>query len=422
MRFNLNPGAIVQAVRQGIVENLGIEEGLSRMGSVPRPEEYYCNVQHALESWPESLHALSIPSAPVAITSEEHIHLTQWWGEGGLEKISDVRKAWNNARQTLENVKLEDGTPITSDAVLMGLVERINETLKTLPYERPFMKLGTRSGKDSPLHIASDGRIASGEQALLLILTSRRLFADLANDEIYAGNPPENPKIAEERQMQAAAKAMPIEEFAQMLGTTDLKAAEALRSRPLPEPQAHLPHIWLREYRRFPRHAEFRCFINNGKYMGATQYHDVWSVPEKIQRSDGSVTFGNQIVKADPHQELVQHGWTYDRILRDYAETFKAAATTMKSAVYDVVVDRESESVLLLETNPANARTFPGIKDWARPETFNGELDWIEEPIDHTREIVLKPDQMEELRAMAEARAKANADYGRKGTSIEKSR
>ena len=402
---------IVERAQQVAVDNLTLEQGLSLMGRFPSPGEYRSNVQHALESWPASLHALSLPSRGLELTQEELERIQLWSVGGDIQTISemDAKNVWKDAKTKLATITDGKGNSISEDPVISGLIQKINDALPKMPFEKPFFKLGTRSGKDSPLHQVSDGRIESGEQVMLLLLTSRRLFADLANDEGYWQNPQDSIEIGRAREMQAAAQKLPIEEFAKMVGTTDLQAAEALRNRDFPEPTPHAPHLWFREYRQFPRHAEFRCFIGDGKYLGATQYHDIVTIPEKMD--DGKI--GNRVVKADPFEELVRHGWEYDRILRDYAPIFMAAATTMKSAIYDVVVDKESEDVFLLETNPANSKTFPGLKDWSRPETFNGELDWIVEPMDLIMEEKLKlnPEKLNEIRFMIEDREKYLAEH-----------
>ena len=428
---DLNPAAIVKSIRQGIVDNLGLHEGLAVMGKFPTPDEYLSDIHHALESWPESLHKLSLPSTSVAITYDELKRIQRWSINAEAEKVQDEpRNAWRNARATLAKMTAAGRSPddpldssstgndkpenlsILNDPLVTGVIDRVNDALKKFPYERPFFKLGTRSGKDCPFYNVDDGRVSSGEQVVLMLLTSRRLFADLVCDEVYKSRPPMDlPHVELERKMQQAAKKMKLEEFAKLIGVTDLQKADALRNSPLPEPEHHMPHLWFREYRSFPRHAEFRCFVNNGKYMGATQYHDIWTMPSRYTDENGQEMVGNKILKADPLPELVKHGWTYDGILKRYAKTFIEAATTMRSAIYDVVVDRNTEEVILLETNPANSRTFPGLKDWSRPETFNGELDWIEEPVDFTNQITLTPEHMEELKVMAAARAKYLAEH-----------
>lgn len=384
---SINPAGIIEAVKQNASEML--EAGLARMGPAPTAQEYERQVMHTLESWPSSLHALSVPSVSIALSYKERERLVAWWGETSAEHTAatSAAEAWDNALKTFSAMADAKGIRIADDTVIAALVARINVTIADISFKNPFFKLGTRSPKDSPFFDYSHGRVSCGEQIVIAFLSSHRLFADLASSDIWSGRANQVQAIHEQ------AAAMPIAEFAEMMKTNDLEAAEALRSRPSLEASLdHLPTIWLREFQQIPRYAEFRCFMRNKQYMGATQYHGIMSSPK----------WG--IIYAEAIPEIVAHGWDYDRILRDWFPTFREAASTMNSAVYDVSIDLETGSVLLLETNPADSRTFPGLKDWKNPESFNGELDWVAEPIDHTNHVRLSKDEIAELKRMSESR------------------
>lgn len=91
-----------------------------------------------------------------------------------------------------------------------------------------FVRLGSRSAKDTPLGLASGGQARTGAQALRLLSSgSRRVAHDLA---------------------------------------------WALR-------QQLTPWIWLREWQDIPWADEWRCFVRGGRLAGVGQYHAAQALP-----------------------------------------------------------------------------------------------------------------------------------------------
>lgn len=91
-----------------------------------------------------------------------------------------------------------------------------------------FVRLGSRSAKDTPLGLASGGHARTGAQALRLLSTgSRRVAHDLA--------------WALQRQL--------------------------------------TPWIWLREWQDIPWADEWRCFVRGGRLVGVGQYHAAQVLP-----------------------------------------------------------------------------------------------------------------------------------------------
>ena len=169
----------------------------------------------------------------------------------------------------------------------------------------------------------------------------------------------------------------------------DLIAAQlysdlAASKKPGADGLAYQPSLWFREYRQWEPHSELRCFMREKTFVGASQYHGITA----------SATHG--VIEAEPFPELVGHGHEYEALIKEWFPTF-AAAAPYRSCVFDVIVDRPAHSVTLLETNPAATTTFPGLKDWRRPETFNGELDWIDAPYRNPT-INISADELAQLR------------------------
>jgi hypothetical protein len=174
-----------------------IAQLLSQVGRFPRPGEYAENVAHALESWPSELMALSFPSAGFELSQNETELLALLWGQVhlGLEQYPTAEAAWTDAAAIIaaSTVAPDDGPlqPLLELPLVADLVARIDallaQMIETHPsLAAPMFKLGTRSPKDSPFATVAGGRVTSGAQVFLLLLTSTRMMQDIVAEETYS--------------------------------------------------------------------------------------------------------------------------------------------------------------------------------------------------------------------------------------------
>jgi D123 len=401
-------------------------QGMS--GLVTDPRVYALNQAHALESWPPSLHALSVPSYSCAMSKAEREACVRWMGELRLfgefltdpsakwDEASDIdfykekeRKtvaAWRDPQATFSEIRNDEGKRLADDPNIAELVKRLNTILGELSerqIEAPLVKLGSRSPKDSPFWPLCQGRVTCGEEIVLLLLTSTRILEDFMAVEFHEQT---------RRAIIEQSRNMPIDEFARIVGMTDLQMAESLRSseeaRLNPEPQ-----IWLREYRHFPEWAEFRCFMRRKELVGGTQYNGV------LISRDG---FRFRI---EAYPELVARGPEYERLINEWFPVFRDACP-YDDAVFDVVVDVDKHDVLLLETNPATLGTFPGLKDWKTLQAEHAQrkeqglagadIAWAVENYDcrqdpQAKNIVLTPENIQQLQALVARRERTLAEH-----------
>lgn len=361
------PGFQTSAAAPSTIADLApdvIADYLANWSPAPSAQQHALNVRHALDSWPAELHALSVRSAGFEITAAERYALHAAWGEFHFPaRYATAASVWNNAVSAFGELRDSSGYRLCDITVIADLVRKITATIEQLPYERPFFKLGTRAPKNSPFFALSGGRIENGEQALLLMLTSNRIVEDLISSETW-----ETARAAKDAVL--AGRPLPPQPAPFKIAP---EAARAIDNAAI----AYLPWLWFREAMEIPPYAEFRCFMRDKQFVGATQYHNIVRSPDP--------KLG--IISAAPFSELCaidratgeMAGYTYERIIKAWFPSF-AAAAPYQGCVFDVFVDLETERVVLLETNPAATTTFPGLKDWSEPTSFNGELDWVSEP------------------------------------------
>jgi hypothetical protein len=343
-------------------------------------KEYAVAIDHALESWPLALHELSFPSLPIELEQHTVLIIEQLWAEVdfGFETYPDASTAWSNAQTIIAGAVYTGGgyrEKLTDIDAIRDLLTEIDTTIAQLTedgYERPLLKLGTMSPKDSCFWPVSKGRVDNSAQALLLILTSARMLTNIANDAGYQS---------------AAATARSGKRDPRM--TDD--AFEAALNVPF-----HLPVIWLRAFESFKPHQEFRCFVKDGAFLGGTQYHRIISDPR------------GRFFEALPFPDLVERGYEYERLILQWVPKF-LASSPYRDVVFDVIVDVDANSVRLIETNPFANSTFPGLFRWS--STFrkdssakllgtDGSIVWVDEPY-HAVEPHISAREIEEIRARA---------------------
>lgn len=333
-----------------------IAEAVFRSASFPDPTEHAQNIAHTLEAWPDELHRLSFKSFPLDLTQGEITLLMHLVGSVNLalQTYETAADAWDNADQVIEDsrVPASDGSIRLIDLpAIVDLIRAIDVSLEAMrnfqehPIDRPLFKLGTRSPKDSPFWAVSNGRVKSGSQVMLLLLTSIRIMHDIINEYTYQTAmvvrlDPTHPEYKEHR----------FED-------------ESVRNEYAKVPP-HMAIMWFREYLDLDGYQEIRAFMRGGQFVGATQYHGIVVTPDA------------SFMEAEAIPEFVDHGYEYEAILKEWFPKFKSAAKHYEDAVFDVLIDRKSRKVILMETNPFGKTTFPGLMIWSHPDTFNGEFQW----------------------------------------------
>jgi hypothetical protein len=165
-----------------------------------------------LENWSQELHALSLPRIDLPLESQEVQALL-----GCLAGDTGTGRGQAPAR-------------------LATLVARLDAAIACFP-EGAFVRLGSRSGKDSRYALRHGLRTETGSAAVLLLTEgSRRVAFDLRL---------------------------------------------ALRTR-------YRPHLFIRPWRHIPPWAEFRCFMRARQLIGISQYHwrSTASWPEIAHQAD----------------------------------------------------------------------------------------------------------------------------------------
>ena len=377
---NINPAAIVEKAESESSASIA-----QLMSQAVTPAKYARNIKYALESWPPELHDLSYPSQTVTMTQDEILLMTELWAEVKLpfENYSNAKEAWEAADTIIGTATYHtsDGTDfrLRDIQTFANLERRVDESIRGFQkvcaeaakeagvldaHVDPFFRLGTASPKDSPFAAVNNGRVSSGAQTMLMLLTSERGLAQIANDEFMqkalttANDPNDLKNATRDPERLAEARAIP----------------------------PHLTHLWFRIFDPFERHAEFRCFMKDRQFLGASQYHQIISDPQ------------GRYFRADPFPELVEYGPEYEKLIIDWFPKF-AEASGMQDAVFDVVVDRKRGTTTLLEINPFDRTTFPGLMDWDNPSTFDGEVKWVGEMIEHIAPRVT-PEQIERIKAI----------------------
>lgn len=300
-----------------------VDAMLKQMSQPSTRQEYEIHVKFAIESWPDAVRALSVQSDGFQITRDEHAFLTAFAGE------------CSPGSGLTEKQALKMFASFQTHPCFASLVERSNAIISEFDVA-PFFKFGTRSPKDSPYAQQYDGRTPTGEAVLLNIATSWRAFEDLAQAQVWSGHGPKPP----------------------------FPFAKQHAFKPLD----HLPWFWFRAFQAWKPWQEFRCFMRDRQFMGATQYYGI----EK--RTDGAY------VNIKAYQDLVERGDAYEAaIKRFFGERFLPATEGWcQGCVFDVAVDLDAGNVTLIEINPAFPSTFPGFMDWRDPSSFDGTLKWAD--------------------------------------------
>lgn len=360
-----------------------IESFMQQWTAAPTVEEQALHIMHALDSWTADMHALSFASAGFQVTAEERKALAIAWGSFSFpEGYATAAAAWANAIEAFGEMRDGKGMRLCDVDAIASLTIRATAFIEGLPFEAPFFKLGTTSPKNSPFWQICRGRVRNGEEALLLLLTSSRAASDFGIADINApvAAVRDAALLGEYGDDDSALVPRNAEStFPDGLTVGEAKALSA-------DAVDYLPWLWFRAYRRIPEYAEFRCFMRNRKYYGGSQVHRISRRP---YQHDGT---GGELLSADPFRELMAEdpatgemgGYKYDRAVRDWFPSFEAAAP-FDDCVFDVAVNLDAGTVTLIETNAFLKSTFPGLKDWNDPRSFdNKEIDWCPEPIRNT--------------------------------------
>lgn len=152
-----------------------------------------------LQNWPQALVELSIPQAAIELTDQE-------------------RKGLLGALMARDGDEPDDPAPIR--AGLDALKARLETLITSFP-EGAFVRLGSRSPKDSWTGIGEGFRVTNAERAVMLLLDSMERIADDLSQDDYAG---------------ASS------------------------------------WIFVRAWREMPKWSEFRCFMKARRLVAVTQY------------------------------------------------------------------------------------------------------------------------------------------------------
>lgn len=296
-----------------------------KASTTPTAAEYRLDIKCALESWPQALRDLSFVSHGFQITREQRDWLASFAGEHSYN----------------------DGP------LFAPFVAQCDEQIAKFD-SPPFFKFGTRSPKDSEFFHKMHGRAPDGRAVVFFVGTSWRAFEDLAHSQVHGKQDKRIP----------------------------LLSALGLRDRRKPEDVIeHMPWVWFREYCTWKPWQEFRCFMRDGEFVGASQYH---GVDPKV---DGPVVYPALCERAAEYQAA---------IIAFFHEKFKPAIEGhMKSVVFDVVVDLDALRVSLIEINAPSLGTFPGLFNWRAnggQGDFDGELRWLQDSLPPT--IYIPADQI----------------------------
>jgi hypothetical protein len=333
MKPTLTPAAVFGSRVPGekqLTDDAIVASWLKHWSQPPTRAEYALSISTAIESWPNRVMDLSFRSRGIQLTHAQRDWLAGIAGE--CSPRSGLTEPQANARfaEIAQHPMFEE---------IAGIAQAVIGQFK----EPPFFKFGTRSPKDSPFFCDFNGRVPNGGAVICNIATSWRAFEDLAISQVQAGG-----------------TGVIISGLRNVLNA-------ALRAPEQPCAIDHPPWLWFREYAQWEPWQEFRCFMRDGRFAGATQYY---GVDPKV----GPLAVYPQLVDSGPFYETAIIEFFHNRFA-------PAVEDYLRSCVFDVVVDLEADSVHLIEINPARPTTFPGLKDWHRPETFNGELDWLADEV-----------------------------------------
>ncbi|MCK9558196.1 MAG: cell division cycle 123 family protein [Candidatus Cloacimonetes bacterium] len=233
-----------------------------------------------IENWEPALHSLSIASIDIPLT------------------VDDAKRLGSNI--------IEFGEAFGCMADISDISSKVSSAVEKMP-SGAFVRLGSRSPKDSWMMQEEGGKVLPGEDPLRFMLDcSERIYEDL------------------------------------MLSIQ----------------QSYNPHIWVRQWTDIPKWSEFRCFMQNRKLVGISQYYYDEEFPE---------------IDADMFEWAIQE--FFGLFLK---------ATKMESVVFDVYIKlrkvrpniRDIE-VKLLEINPFFELTDPCLFSWHGTKPFDGSFKYI---------------------------------------------
>lgn len=177
-----------------------------------------------IENWPSELTSLSITQVDVPLTVDEAVDL-------GMNQI-ELFETW--LAEPVDRDKLPDLPDI------YPIRQRIGKAVAKFP-SGAFVRLGSRSPKDSWGWYENGPKVLSAEAALDLLLgTSERI-----NDDLH------------------------------MMVAHDYE-----------------PHIWVRQWQDIEPYEEFRCFARGGEIVGISQYDHLGRVHYPwIEENEGTLIF-----------------------------------------------------------------------------------------------------------------------------------
>jgi len=281
-----------------------------------------------LENWPKELYKLSIFENPYGFPLSIGLPLS-------FEQMGNLR---SNILELGESPK----KPIND------IINRIDEQIAINSKFRNngvFVKLGSRSPKDSWLGKRKGFKVKSGVRAVeLLCDCSERIYEDLtmAIDNNYNA------------------------------------------------------HIWLRQWVNITKWAEFRCFMKDRELVGVSQYHyneHFVELEKWIEDVHADIGHSNQS-SIETFKEVY--------ILPYFKNHFEPLCH-LDSVVFDIFIDREClnepyRSVNLIELNPFCSLTDPCLFNWksinpinpTKEGDFDGSFRFVREQdkIDDTKEFL----------------------------------
>ena len=191
---------------------------------------------------------------------------------------------------------------------LDGLRDRLERGLAVFP-DGAFLRLGSRSPKDAHYAREIGLRVRSAADGLALLTThSRRIAFDIRCALDYS----------------------------------------------------YLPRLFLREWLTLPAWTEFRCFVEDGRLVGISQYDHRY---------------------LGPAPEIHRHAGAIEDSIRCFFEEIRPLLH-LPSVVVDVFLDPEAATedrfeTRLLELNPFIVQTSPAMFSWAREGDFDGSFRYL---------------------------------------------
>lgn len=239
-----------------------------------------------IEKWPSILTRLSIAQKDIPIDRDTAIVL-------GYSNNKDLFGEY------------EKCLTVDKNRMIKNLSTKIDKHIKEFP-NGVFVRLGSRSPKDSWIGNKEGFKILEGVSAIKLLIDSERVAEDL--------------KLALDNN--------------------------------------YLSHIFLRQWIEIKPWQEFRCFMQNKKLIGISQYNylDNEEFKEIIEYKD-SIT------------------WAIELFFKKFVQ-----ACHLDNVVFDVIVilkqikNEIQWEIKLLEINPFLNMTDPCLFDWNKPNEFNGTL------------------------------------------------